>query len=186
MRAAARACSGPTLRSATACTGPSDGGDTWTHLGLRDGQQIASIAVDPRDPNRLFVGVLGHPYGPNAERGVYRSLDGGATFTQVLYKNENVGAFDVVIDPQRPQRRLCNAVGRSPSAVGDRRLVRDAGKRGLQVERRRHELVAVECGPPGAHRAFRNSGCAQRLEGSLRLRRRRSQRGRRRSPLSQR
>ncbi len=79
-----------------------DGGATWTHLGLRDGQQIASLAVDPKDPNRLFVGVLGHPYGPNAERGVYRSLDGGTTFTQVLYKNENVGAFDVVIDPNDP------------------------------------------------------------------------------------
>jgi len=79
-----------------------DGGDTWTHLGLRDGQQIASIAVDPRNANRLFVGVLGHPYGPNAQRGVYRSLDGGATFTQVLYKNENAGAFDVVIDPNDP------------------------------------------------------------------------------------
>jgi photosystem II stability/assembly factor-like uncharacterized protein len=79
-----------------------DGGDTWTHLGLRDGQQIASIAVDPRNANRLFVGVLGHPYGPNAQRGVYRSLDGGATFTQVLYKSENAGAFDVVIDPNDP------------------------------------------------------------------------------------
>jgi photosystem II stability/assembly factor-like uncharacterized protein len=79
-----------------------DGGDTWTHLGLRDGQQIASIAVDPSNANRLFVGVLGHPYGPNAQRGVYRSLDGGATFMRVLYKNENVGAFDVVIDPNDP------------------------------------------------------------------------------------
>ena len=79
-----------------------DGGDTWMHLGLRDGHQIASIAVDPRNANRLFVGVLGHPYGPNAQRGVYRSLDGGATFAQVLYKNENVGAFDVVIDPTDP------------------------------------------------------------------------------------
>jgi photosystem II stability/assembly factor-like uncharacterized protein len=79
-----------------------DGGDTWMHLGLRDGQQIASIAVDPRNANRLFVGVLGHPYGPNAQRGVYRSLDGGATFAQILYKNENVGAFDVVIDPNDP------------------------------------------------------------------------------------
>jgi photosystem II stability/assembly factor-like uncharacterized protein len=79
-----------------------DGGDTWTHLGLRDGQQIASIAVDPKDANHLFVGVLGHPYGPNSQRGVYRSLDGGATFTQVLYKNENAGAFDVVIDPNDP------------------------------------------------------------------------------------
>jgi photosystem II stability/assembly factor-like uncharacterized protein len=76
-----------------------DGGATWTHLGLRDGQQIASMAVDPTDTNRLFVAVLGHPYGPNDERGVYRSLDGGATFQRVLFENENVGAFDVVLDP---------------------------------------------------------------------------------------
>ena len=76
-----------------------DGGATWTHLGLHDGQQIGSMAVDPKNANRLFVAVLGHPYGPNTQRGIYRSLDGGATFAQVLYKNENVGAFDVVLDP---------------------------------------------------------------------------------------
>lgn len=79
-----------------------DGGRTWTHLGLRDGQQIASMAVDPTNANRLFVAVLGHPYGPNQERGIYRSLDGGASFQRVLYKDENVGAFDVVIDPHDP------------------------------------------------------------------------------------
>jgi photosystem II stability/assembly factor-like uncharacterized protein len=76
-----------------------DGGATWTHLGLRDGQQIASMAVDPKNPDRLFVAVLGHPYASNPERGIYRSLDGGATFEKVLYENENVGAFDVVLDP---------------------------------------------------------------------------------------
>jgi photosystem II stability/assembly factor-like uncharacterized protein len=80
-----------------------DGGASWTHLGLRDGQQIASMAVDPNDANRLFVAVLGHPYGPNHERGLYRSLDGGATFERVLFKNENVGAFDVVLDPLDPK-----------------------------------------------------------------------------------
>ncbi|HVR47422.1 MAG TPA: glycoside hydrolase [Candidatus Binatia bacterium] len=80
-----------------------DGGSTWTHLGLRDGRQIASMAVDPTDANRLFVAVLGHPYGPNEERGVYRSLDGGATFQRVLFENENVGAFDVVLDPRDPK-----------------------------------------------------------------------------------
>src|SRR5262245_53326470 len=57
-----------------------DAGKTWTHLGLRDGQQIPQIIVDPTNPNRLFAAVLGHPYGPNAERGVFRSLDGGRTF----------------------------------------------------------------------------------------------------------
>ncbi len=77
-----------------------DGGATWTHLGLRDGEQIGSMAVNPSDPNRLFVAVLGHPYGPNPERGIYRSLDGGRTFTRVLFENENVGGFDVVLDPQ--------------------------------------------------------------------------------------
>ena len=76
-----------------------DGGKTWTHLGLQAGQQIASIAVDPKDENRLFVAVLGHPYGPNEERGIYRSTDGGKSFEKVLYKDENTGAFQVEFDP---------------------------------------------------------------------------------------
>ena len=80
-----------------------DGGRIWTHLGLRDAQQIAQIAVDPRNANRLFVAALGHPYGPNTERGVYRSTDGGTAFQRVLYTNENTGAFSVAIDPKRPQ-----------------------------------------------------------------------------------
>ena len=79
-----------------------DAGRTWTHLGLRDGQQIPQIAVDPRDPNRLFVAVLGHPYGPNQERGIYRSTDGGQTFAKVLNKDENTGGSDVELDPSHP------------------------------------------------------------------------------------
>src|SRR5436305_835087 len=81
----------------------SDAGRTWTHLGLRDGQQIAQLVVDPKNPDRIFVAVAGHPYGPNEERGVYRSLDGGKTFEKVLYRDENVGASDVQIDPNNPQ-----------------------------------------------------------------------------------
>jgi photosystem II stability/assembly factor-like uncharacterized protein len=80
-----------------------DAGKTWQHLGLRDGQQIPAIVVDPRDPNRLFVAVLGHPYGPNRERGIYRSLDGGRTFDRVLGKDENVGGADVAFDPSNAQ-----------------------------------------------------------------------------------
>ncbi|HWG58016.1 MAG TPA: hypothetical protein VN661_03120 [Candidatus Acidoferrales bacterium] len=76
-----------------------DAGKTWNHLGLRDGQQIASIMIDPRDPNRVFVAVLGHPYGPNTERGVFRSTDGGATWKKILYKDENTGAVDLAFDP---------------------------------------------------------------------------------------
>jgi photosystem II stability/assembly factor-like uncharacterized protein len=80
----------------------SDAGKTWEHLGLRDGQQIPMIAVDPRDPNRVLVAVLGHPYGPNEERGIYRSTDGGSSFQRVLYKDENTGGMDVAIDPASP------------------------------------------------------------------------------------
>ena len=77
-----------------------DGGKNWQHMGLRDGQQIGSIIVDPKDANRLFVAVLGHPYGPNEERGVYRSTDGGLSFQKVLYKDENTGAIQVELDPK--------------------------------------------------------------------------------------
>jgi photosystem II stability/assembly factor-like uncharacterized protein len=80
----------------------SDAGKTWTHLGLRDGQQIGQIAIDPKDANRLFVAVTGHPYGPNQERGLYRSLDGGQTFKRVLFVNNRTGASEVQIDPQHP------------------------------------------------------------------------------------
>ena len=81
-----------------------DAGKTWKHLGLRDGQQISGIAIDPHDPNRVFAAVLGHPYGPNEERGVFRSMDGGATWTKVLYKDENTGARDVMFDPSNPRK----------------------------------------------------------------------------------
>ena len=80
-----------------------DTGKTWTHLGLRDGQQIPQIAVDPRNADHLLVAVAGHPYGPNEERGIFRSTDGGRTFQRVLYKDENTGAADVLIDPSNSE-----------------------------------------------------------------------------------
>ena len=79
-----------------------DAGRTWTHLGLRDGQQIPQIIVDPRNPDRVFAAVLGHPYGPNAERGIYRSTDGGLNFERVLYKDENTGGSELAFDPSNP------------------------------------------------------------------------------------
>jgi photosystem II stability/assembly factor-like uncharacterized protein len=79
-----------------------DAGKTWTHLGLRETQMIANIAVDPTNPDRLFVAALGHPYGPNVERGIFRSTDGGKTFEKVLYKDEYTSGNDVVIDPSDP------------------------------------------------------------------------------------
>jgi photosystem II stability/assembly factor-like uncharacterized protein len=80
-----------------------DGGTTWQHLGLRDAQQIGAILVDPKDPNRVFVAAVGHPYGPNAERGIYRSLDGGANWQKVLGKDDDTGAIDLVFDPTNAQ-----------------------------------------------------------------------------------
>ncbi len=80
-----------------------DAGKTWTHLGLREAQQIGSIIIDPRDPNRVFAAALGHPYGPNTERGVFRSTDGGQNWQRVLYKDENTGAIQVAFDPSNSQ-----------------------------------------------------------------------------------
>jgi photosystem II stability/assembly factor-like uncharacterized protein len=79
-----------------------DAGKTWVHLGLASTQMIAQIDVDPRDPNRLFVAALGHPYGPNPERGIFRSTDGGRTFEKVLYRDEYSSGNDVRIDPVNP------------------------------------------------------------------------------------
>lgn len=79
-----------------------DAGKSWIHLGLRDGQQIPKISIDPKNPDRLFVAVLGHPYGPNEERGIFRSVNGGKTFEKVFYIDENTGGDDVDIDPNNP------------------------------------------------------------------------------------
>lgn len=77
-----------------------DAGKSWKYLGLADAQQIGSIAIDPTNENRVFVAALGHPYGPNTERGVYRTTDGGNTWKKVLYKDENTGAIQVTLDPK--------------------------------------------------------------------------------------
>ena len=79
-----------------------DGGKTWASIGLSDTQQIARIIVDPKNPDVLLVAALGHPYGPNAERGVFRSTDGGRHWTKTLYKDENTGAIDVRFESGNP------------------------------------------------------------------------------------
>ena len=79
-----------------------DGGAHWMHIGLDDSRQISRILVDPHDPDLVYVAVLGHPYGPNAERGVFRSRDGGRHWTKVLYENPNTGAADLAFKPDDP------------------------------------------------------------------------------------
>jgi photosystem II stability/assembly factor-like uncharacterized protein len=76
-----------------------DAGKSWSHIGLDDTQHIGRIAVDPKNPNIVFVAAIGHLYAPSAERGVFRSTDGGKSWKKVLYKDENIGAVEVVIDP---------------------------------------------------------------------------------------
>ncbi len=113
-----------------------DAGKTWTHLGLRDSQMIANIEVDPRNPNRLFVAALGHPYGPNPERGIFRSTDGGAHFRE--------GALQGRIHQRqrRPHRslesqhRLRGALAAAAGILRKRR-VRRHRRRHLQIHRRR-------------------------------------------------
>jgi photosystem II stability/assembly factor-like uncharacterized protein len=80
-----------------------DAGKTWKTIGLADSQQIARILVDPRDANTVFVAALGHPYGPNAQRGVFRSRDGGASWQRVLGEGQDTGAIDLAFDPSNPQ-----------------------------------------------------------------------------------
>ena len=76
-----------------------DAGKTWKHVGLRDAGQIGRIVVHPKDPNIVYVAVLGHAFGANETRGVFRSMDGGATWEKVLYRDENAGAVDLALDP---------------------------------------------------------------------------------------
>jgi photosystem II stability/assembly factor-like uncharacterized protein len=79
-----------------------DGGKTWTHLGLADTQMIGKIRIDPKDCNRAYVAALGHAFGTNAERGVFRTTNGGASWERVLYRNDQTGAVDLSMDPSNP------------------------------------------------------------------------------------
>ena len=80
-----------------------DAGATWNRLGLTDSHQIADIVVDPRDPDRAYVAAMGHAFGPNSERGVFRTLDGGKTWKKILFINDSTGANDLSIDPSNPR-----------------------------------------------------------------------------------
>jgi photosystem II stability/assembly factor-like uncharacterized protein len=79
-----------------------DGGTTWRFMGLKDAGQISSVVVDPDNPNTVFVGAIGHAWGPNTERGVFRTTDGGKTWAKVLYINDTTGASSLIMDPGNP------------------------------------------------------------------------------------
>src|SRR6185437_10510648 len=76
-----------------------DAGKTWRNVGLRDSSQIGKVLIDPQNPDLVYVAAVGHPYGPNEERGVFRSEDGGATWKKILYVDDKTGAVDLAPDP---------------------------------------------------------------------------------------
>ncbi|MDE2345920.1 MAG: glycosyl hydrolase, partial [Gammaproteobacteria bacterium] len=80
-----------------------DAGKTWEHMGLTDTRVISEIVVDPKDSNSVYVAALGHVFGPNPQRGIYKSTNGGKTWEKVLYKNDQTGAADISIDPHNPR-----------------------------------------------------------------------------------
>src|SRR5207249_3223710 len=80
-----------------------DAGKTWTHIGLADTQTIAKIRVHPTNPDVLYVAAFGHPAGPNADRGIFRSRDGGKTWERILYRDEKTGGIEINFDPNNPE-----------------------------------------------------------------------------------
>jgi photosystem II stability/assembly factor-like uncharacterized protein len=79
-----------------------DGGKTWKNVGLHDTRAIGKVIINPKNPDIVFVAALGHPYGPNTERGIFRTTDGGKSWEKVLYKDENTGGIDIAFDPHNP------------------------------------------------------------------------------------
>src|SRR5579883_2687330 len=79
-----------------------DGGAHWQHMGLAETRHIGRIAIHPTDPNIVYVAAAGHLWGPNAERGVFKTTDGGQTWKKILYRDENTGAIDLAMDPKDP------------------------------------------------------------------------------------
>jgi hypothetical protein len=122
-----------------------DAGRSWTKLGLEDAQQIAAIAADPKDADRAFVAVLGHPYGANTTRGVFRTRDAGKTWEKVLYRDADTGAAAVALDPKDPNVVYASlwSARQGPWENGDRGRARapastsprTAGRRGARSAR---------------------------------------------------
>ena len=104
-----------------------DAGKTFTNIGFKDAQTLGRVIVHPRDPNTVWIAVGGHLYGPNAERGVFMTTDGGKTWTKTLYVDENTSATELVIDPSNPQNLWAAMYQRAAHRVGLRR--RREGKR---------------------------------------------------------
>ena len=126
-----------------------DGGRTWANVGLRESCQIGAVRVHPKDPDVVYVAALGNAFGPNEQRGVFRSTDGGDTWERVLFVSENAGAVDISMDPGNPARALRLRLAGAPGAVDA--VERRPGQRAVQVDGRRGHLGGAERqrGPAG-------------------------------------
>ena len=120
-----------------------DGGQTWKNIGLRDTRQISRIVVDPQNPDIVYIGALGHAYGPNSERGVFKSSDGGVTWTRVLDKGPNIGVSDLAIASCQPKHPFCGHVERTSPAMEHLSSAARSGRRTVSQQRQRHNLGAT-------------------------------------------
>ena len=90
-----------------------DAGKTWTNVGLKETRHIGDVIIHPTNPDVVFVAALGHAYGPNPDRGIYRTRDGGKTWEKVLYLDDRTGGIEVVFDPPQSARSFCRDVGKA-------------------------------------------------------------------------
>ena len=116
--------------------GTTDGGKTWTHLGLENTQSIGRVVVDPTNPNIVYVAAVGHLFGPNPERGLYKTTDGGKTWKKSKYIDPDTGFNDVAIDPSNPKILYATSYQAAPHLVG--------------IQRRRTRQRALEDPPTAA------------------------------------
>ena len=145
-----------------------DGGKTWTFMGLGDTRQIADIVVHPTNPDLVYVGALGHVWAPNAERGVFRSKDGGKTWEKILFRNDSTGVVDLVMDPNNPNVLYAGMwqAGRTPWLLSSG----GSGQRNVQDDRRRRSLDGdhAESGAARGHLGqHRHHGVGRELESGL-------------------
>ena len=136
-----------------------NGGQSWTHLGLADTERIKRMAVDPRDPDIAFVCALGHAWGPNEERGVFKTTDGGKNWKKVLYRNPDTGCSDIAMDPTNPRELYAGmyTFRRKPY-----RFDSGGGETALQDQRRRRHLDEAHERP--AYRPHGSPGGGHRRE----------------------
>src|ERR1700756_3412017 len=95
-----------------------DGGKTWRNMGLTDSRHIGRVQIDPHNPDIVYVAAVGHLWGPNKERGVYKTMDGGKTWSNVLFINEDTGVIDLAMDPQSPMTLYAAAYQRRRTPFG--------------------------------------------------------------------